>query len=194
NCVVRDNLAGNAGGVYCGASSATFTNCTLSGNVADNYGGGLVCDGYSAATFKNCVISGNMADRNGGGLFCYYASPTFTNCTMSGNEAGSLGGGGVICDYSSPAFRSIIIAFSIGSGIWFRGSTNCTMEYCDISGNSGANIQFRDNDPSQGPACIGQLVTANENGDSCDVYFNIFLDPLFADTAADDFHLTDFSP
>jgi hypothetical protein len=49
-------------------------------------------------------------------------------------------------------------------------------------------------DPSQGPSGIGQITTTNGNGDPCDQYFNIFLDPLFVDTASCDFHLGDFSP
>jgi len=34
----------------------------------------------------------------------------------------------------------------------------------------------------------------NVNGDSCDQYFNIFLDPMFADTSTGDYHLTAGSP
>ncbi len=37
-------------------------------------------------------------------------------------------------------------------------------------------------------------VTTNVNGDSCDAYFNIQENPLFADTAAGNYHLTEDSP
>jgi hypothetical protein len=50
------------------------------------------------------------------------------------------------------------------------------------------------NDPSNGPPEIGQLTTTNANGDSCDSYTNIFLDPLFVNAPAGDLHLTDYSP
>jgi hypothetical protein len=44
------------------------------------------------------------------------------------------------------------------------------------------------------PEGLGELVTVNNNADSCDQYYNIFLDPLFVDTVNFDFHLTGFSP
>ncbi len=44
------------------------------------------------------------------------------------------------------------------------------------------------------PEGLGELVIVNNNADSCDQYYNIFFDPLFADTVNFDFHLTGFSP
>lgn len=41
---------------------------------------------------------------------------------------------------------------------------------------------------------IGQLVANNMNGDPCDPYFNISLDPQFDDPQNSDFHLTEDSP
>ncbi|MBU0519833.1 hypothetical protein KJ564_12955, partial [bacterium] len=39
---------------------------------------------------------------------------------------------------------------------------------------------------------FGELVTVNLNGDSCDVYSNIFQDPLFV--GGEDYNLTEDSP
>jgi len=39
------------------------------------------------------------------------------------------------------------------------------------------------------PAGLGDLVGVNGCGDSCDVYMNIFMDPLFRDPANGDYHL-----
>jgi hypothetical protein len=44
------------------------------------------------------------------------------------------------------------------------------------------------------PPGIGIVALTNANGDSCDTYYNIFLDPQFADRAAGDYHLTLGSP
>lgn len=41
---------------------------------------------------------------------------------------------------------------------------------------------------------LGQIITTNNNGDPCDPYFNISLDPLFVDTANFNFHFYEGSP
>jgi len=44
------------------------------------------------------------------------------------------------------------------------------------------------------PTDIGVITTVNANEDSCDVYYNLFMDPLFVDPVDFDFHLTENSP
>ncbi|UCG92676.1 MAG: T9SS type A sorting domain-containing protein, partial [candidate division WOR-3 bacterium] len=44
------------------------------------------------------------------------------------------------------------------------------------------------------PAGLGALVQTNYNGDSCDVFYNIFMDPLFEDFPGGNYYLTDSSP
>ena len=44
------------------------------------------------------------------------------------------------------------------------------------------------------PFGFGVLDTVNYNGDSCDCYFNIFMDPMFVDTTNGDLHLLAGSP
>jgi parallel beta-helix repeat protein len=219
NCILNDNAAFYGGGVCCRQwqSSPSFMNCTLSGNCANDVGGGVCSYDNSSPIFLNCTISRNQASSGGGvycsesspaftncaissnwtscdgGVSCYGSSPTFTNCTVTGNSAGAYGGG-VNCYYSSPTFNSTIIAFSIGWGVYFYNSAGSQVIYCDIFGNSSGNISFYNSDPFHGPLIIGLPVTTNVNGDSCDTYLNIFLDPLFADTAAGDYHLTVNSP
>ncbi len=192
NCTIRSNSANlSGGGLQCHRSSPTFTSCTFSSNIASGYGGGADCGTPPSPTFTNCSFAGNFADK-GGGVYCWTeSSPTFTNCTLSGNSA--LEGGGVYCWESSPTLNSTIIAFSGGVGIYFYGSPISQIEYCDIFGNSGGDIAFHNDDPSQGPPAIGQLLVTNTNADSADIYLNIFCDPMFADTAAGDYHLTDSS-
>lgn len=120
-------------------------------------------------------------------MYCDDSSPTFTNCTVASNSAGR--GGGVYCYRSSPTFNSTIIAFSEGTGIFFEGDgSESHIAYCDIFGNSGGNLI------GEGPLIIGLLITTNDNGDSCDTYFNIFLDPMFVAVTAGDFRLQAGSP
>jgi hypothetical protein len=68
------------------------------------------------------------------------------------------------------------------------------IEYCDVYGNPAGQITFLNDDPLNGPAGIGIVALTNANGDSCDTYYNIFLDPQFVDTAAGDYHLAAGSP
>ena len=55
--------------------------------------------------------------------------------------------------------------------------------YNDFNHNQGGN--FLGNVPTQ----LGQIVTTNHNGDPCDVFHNIFEDPLFVN-APGDYHLS----
>jgi predicted outer membrane repeat protein len=193
SCRFSDNSASvEGGGIYCFYSSPSLTKCTMSGNSAGHGGGGAYCFFYTSPTFTNCLFTGNSASW-GGGLQCApFSSPSFTNCTVSGNSAPLYGG--VLCDScSTPIITSMVIAFSTGSGIGFYRSPGSQIQYCDLYGNSGGNIEFYNGDPSHGPPGIGQLTNTNANGDPCDIYRNIFLDPLFVNGPGGDFHLTNAS-
>ncbi len=80
--------------------SPTFVNCTLSGNSARTFGGGMYNRGYgdgtSSPSLTNCTLSGNSAS-NGGGMYNSgnergTSIPSLTNCTLSGNSATNGGG------------------------------------------------------------------------------------------------------
>jgi len=58
------------------------------------------------------------------------------------------------------------------------------------------NLFWLNDNAGQGsiPAAFGDIVTVNANGDPCDTYCNLFMDPLFIDPDSLDFHLTEDSP
>jgi len=61
--------------------------------------------------------------------------------------------------------------------------------YCNFYNNTGGDFG------GEVPALLGQINNVNFNGDSCDIYHNIFLDPLFYSTTGDSaFFLTENSP
>jgi hypothetical protein len=191
DCTISDNDAGYGGGAYCSNSYMTLTNCTLSGNMGVEDCGGVYSD-TSDLWIVNCLLNDNNSAGSVGAVRCFYSEVSFMNCTISGNAGSEIGG--MYCGNSWMYVYSTIIAFSNGSGIFFENDPGSWVDYCDIFGNSGGDIAFYENNPDNGPPGIGQFVTTNANGDSCDQDSNICVDPMFADTAVSDFHLIDFSP
>lgn len=68
--------------------------------------------------------------------------------------------------------------------IYFQNYSEVIVAYCDFY--NSVYGPFRGNIP----VGLGILSQINANSDSCDVYYNIFKDPLFADPVAGNLHLT----
>src|SRR5262249_48027619 len=98
------NTADRGGGIV-NFQTMTITGCTISGNSAQYYGGGIWDPGNfgennGILTITSSIVSGNTAGRNGGGI---------------GGDAGlTLSGGSPIADNS---------ASGDGGGIWMDGGT-----------------------------------------------------------------------
>ena len=90
NCTVSGNTAPFWGGGIDNEGTATITDCTVAANSA-GYGGGIYNEG--TATLTNCTISGNSATTTNGGGIDNEGTVTLTNCTVAGNAAPSQGGG-----------------------------------------------------------------------------------------------------
>ncbi len=87
---------------------------------------------------------------------------------------------------SATLLQSNIIA---GSAIGIK--TYYENGFLDISFNNlWDNIEnFNSNIPG-----IGEIITTNSNGNPCDTYYNISLDPLFVDYNSFDYHISEGSP
>jgi hypothetical protein len=111
------NTSGDSGGgvhsryIRCGEtrlpSTTTIKNCTISGNVAlDGGGGGIYSCGHPFSgsvrlEVADSVISGNQASWNGGGVFCGSRTiTTLANCTLAGNTTHASAEGGAAQFYS----------------------------------------------------------------------------------------------
>ena len=137
----------------------------------------------------NCTVSDNSADEGGG--ICFYGStPTVSNCTVSGNFAASAGSGICCSPFSNIIIENTIVEGNIGSGgVHFDYSTNGSLTYGDFHNNPNGNFT------GTVPFGLGVITGVNANGDSCDVFNNIFLAPLFHSTTGDSaFFLTENSP
>ena len=135
----------------------------------------------------NVTITDNSTDYGcGGGIYCSHSSPSLENVTIIDNSA-YYDGGGIYCrSYSSPSLVNSIVSDNTGNyGIYVQANYpgNPTISYSDFYNNEGGNF-YGVNDS------IGVNVTTNANGDSCDVFYNIQMDPLFVDPLNGDYHLS----
>ena len=208
NCIITNNQTDSRGGgiAIFNSSQPTIDNCTIHNNDAYLAGGGISCRSdtdirnsdiqfnhansgggidiyYADISIQNCLITDNTATYVGGGIRGIYGSATINNCTISNNQASSLGGG--IYTSSIDVYQTIICN-NLPSGVHLHDLGEVSIAYNNFQNDSdftGISIPF-----------LGQLITTNQNGDSCDTYFNIFEDPLFVDPENGNYNLLADSP
>ncbi len=182
NCLITNSTAGWDGGAICCifGSAAVIKNCIMTGNSAPNHQGGAISLAYDCEVrIERCVITDNNA-LNGGGILVYRSNASIINCVISDNTVTGVGGGIECSSSSNTILMNSIVESNINHGIHFlSGSANATITYCDFHQNQGGDFQ------GTVPGGLGVISTVNNNGDPCDQYFNIFLDPLFQATAGD---------
>ncbi len=202
NCVISNNIADGqpGGGVFSAFGVATFTNCTISGNLASYAGGGYEVGGGGVYLLENagavlsyCTIIDNWGEGGrtgwaGAGIALINGvSLSIDHCTFDGNRTfGRPAPAMCIRGSGTVAITNSIVSNHRDSAIY--NECTPTIEYSDFANNHSPTIY------GSVPAGFGVLDTVNHNGDSCDCYGNIFMDPMYVDTAANDFHLTAGSP
>jgi hypothetical protein len=119
DCAISGNNSDIYGGGLCNnGGTVTLANCTFSGNTATSDSGGGIYNG-GALTMTNCTLANNSAG-SGGGLFT--RSPVVTrNCTISGNSASS-DGGGIYGDTAAPFAGTVQIGNTIVAGNSLTGT------------------------------------------------------------------------
>ena len=114
----------DGGGVYSYGSSASVTiiGSSISGNSADDDGGGIANVQHSALTIFSSEIVDNIANNGGGGVIYDSGIATIANSLISGNIAKGT---------------STLVG---GGGIWNCGSSAAlTVTNCTIAGNTSYN-------------------------------------------------------
>lgn len=168
NVVSGENWANTFGGgihIYYPKGPVTITDCLITGNFANNSGGGVYVTGSWGITdytpvIKNCLISDNTATTNGGGIYVSGLYLAVDNCTIIGNKnpgyvvasggtAGDEhgGGGGIfVGDAALLMTNSTVTKNSTyygagGGGIYYNGTTwsDNMISNCSIVDNSARN-------------------------------------------------------
>jgi hypothetical protein len=158
--------------MYNVSGSAIVINCTFSNNYSSSNGGG-VYNSSSNATFTNCIFSGNHTyrtsgsfDRKGGGICNVSSDPILTNSTFARNSSDY--GGGIYNSTGKPRLINSIFGLNSDDG----GVDESAQVHTE--GVGGPIINY---------SCI-QGWTGGFGGSG-----NIGVDPCFADSANDDYHL-----
>jgi hypothetical protein len=131
-------------------STADFSNCTFTANIADTnklpasfdgflgFGGAVAADYGATTTFSNCSFSNNTSDV-GGGVYSFLSYEEVNDCNFFDNTA-SHGGGLLLTDSVAYVTGSTfsgnvgIISGSDGGAIGLLG-TNAEVADCNITNN-----------------------------------------------------------
>lgn len=189
--------------------SMTVSNCCFyKNNGGLGYGGGMHIKGKSTVKVSNCVFVRNEGGRGGGIRCSAYCSLDVSNCLFIKNKYGNSGGGihshGALwldnCTFYGNSPWSFV--YSEGGGLyhsWDQATiTNCI--FWNNSANDGGNEIFSPYWGGEVSISYSNIKNSNGSGSSWDTDLgsdgggNIDLDPLFADTIYDDYHLHHDSP
>ena len=140
NCVVSDNIQGNAGGIGVSmVGGIMISNCVVRHNMSTNSGstGGGIYQYNGKTLITDCLIESNSA-YDGGGIWTHIDAPApgalVRNCTIRGNRARPVAGS---------------LSYASGGGIWFYPASNqtVTVRNCLIYNKRGypcnANAPYR---------------------------------------------------
>ena len=143
NCTITGNIAGDhGGGLYNGGKATlTLTDCTVNSNYA-SVGGGLDNNGNGTPglTLTDCTVGGNVAGDHGGGLDNGLgAKLTVNNCTFNGNAADTNGGAGGLNNFGTATLTDTIVAGNTnGSGASDIGGNANVAGTYDLTGKGGS--------------------------------------------------------
>jgi parallel beta-helix repeat protein len=180
---ITDNVSlGEGGGIY---SYGPCSSPTVIGNIFSNNravrGGAISVNGGWPKVLNNFVLE-NTASSEGGGFYCYDScnGPVVTGNTFCGNTAAA--GGGIFATHNA--------IMNITNTILWNDSAPVAPEIWLGSAMAPSTLSISHSDVAGGPAAVhveaGSTLVWGAG--------MIDADPLFADPARGDFHLTWNSP
>jgi len=209
-------------GINCSISDGPVTNCTVDNcdkgiylySVTDAYVDGCFVTrcgnpGLRIVYGVDGIVSNCTFDNNTEGIYTNLSSTDISRCVFKNNLMYGIG-----TTFSTPytvercMFINEVTGIHIGDDepavvITSNIFRDCVEAISSTQNRGTFSLNYNDfynnvddfwGDPSYFPATVGQLITTNVNGDSCDTYFNIFEDPLQVDPSGGDYNLTSGSP
>ena len=185
-CEFINNTAYGRGGGLCRywgpGIPALYINETLFKDNEVSYNNGGLGGGLSSAyslpvELVRCLFINNSTNGEGGAIHSMGANNWVENCLFYDNQSGDEGGA-VFLGNDSYFLNNIVMNNSGSPTLYTYQLENISVSYNNFFGNSGNLLPA-------GHTRIGEISQVNANGDSCDVFGNIFLNPLFQSITGD---------
>jgi predicted outer membrane repeat protein len=127
------------GGILHDGAKLTMSDCTVTGNTADTFGGGGIHI-YPDAMLEmtRCTVSDNRGIY-GAGIFVQSGTVTLTDCLIEGNSAGQYGGGIYTGGVHTRLAGSTVVrgnAAGAGGGIYVDGGEVEIAPTCRVTDNT----------------------------------------------------------
>lgn len=207
------------GGAMCTLDAAlAVSNCTFTANHSFGTGGALANSG-AYGSIKFCNMTGNRASSYGGAVYNFLSTPKITNCIIA-HDTARIGGGIYNSTSDGDSLINLLIiknvADTLGGGICNTGSGSPKIINCVVSGNrsayggGGIYSQFGASSLLINSILWGNNTgVLNDNSSTTSATYSLIqgfpanstlhnlagtIDPLFIDTAVNDFHLQNISP
>ncbi len=189
NCIITKNTTDDyGGGIYIYSSSPNISDCIISQNKAGYSGGGIYCAGGTVANITRCTITGNESGWDGGGIYCFISSPTITNCLINANSANY--GGGIGFASAAPGIINSTITANLvdldGGGVYCHWATP-TFTNCIVWGNARNEFYIDEGTYNRSPIISYSDIRGGYSGEG-----NIDSDPEFVGKG--NYRLTSLSP
>jgi len=194
--IYSNNSERGGGGIYLDNTSLQFSHCYIANNRAEGsayaYGGGI----YSitgAPVFDKCRIAVNSTSGTGAGFYLSDSNAIITNCIIYKNvvQSTSKNGGGIYCGNSSDAqIINCTIAYNSTQGTGAKGAGM----YCTMSSPKIMNTIICGNGPDNFVGGGFPDVSFSDIQGGFTGEGNIDLNPLFVDSAGNNYRLDPSSP
>lgn len=179
---------GKGGAVSTQNATVNISNSVFTGNFSGLAGGAI---GYvsSQGNIDHCLMYDNFSASQGGAIQLKWSDANVTNCTIDDNSA---------VDVASAIYatRDSYLNLRNSSVTNNQGPNVLGFVYSDLPDISFNNFYGNEGDIFAGdiPPQIGIINSVNSNGDSSDVYSNIYLPPVYESQANRNYNLLSSSP